>query len=349
MESIGRVSKNLSNRGREYVRTHPRVAWIAGAVLVWMIFEILIRLLIPVPPPHVSLSGEPIFSTGPSWFTNSLLTTIIVDVIVIGLALLARSGMSLVPSGFYNLMEAAIEYLYGLAQSVAGKDARKYFPWAVTIFLFVIISNWSGLIPGVGSIGYFHAEGHEAEGDHAYVLSDQLAMADGQLILRATPAEEEGHAKFVPLFRAPSADLNMTFALAISTMIMVQVWGVQALGGSYFRKFWNTSGEGMFKGINIFVSILELISEISRILAFGFRLFGNIFAGEIMLATMAFLVALLLPIPFYMLEIFVGFVQALVFMMLTLAFASMATVSHGGEGHGGEHHHEPAHAEQASH
>jgi F-type H+-transporting ATPase subunit a len=118
-------------------------------------------------------------------------------------------------------------------------------------------------------------------------------------------------------------------------MFMVQVHGIRALGGGYFRKFWNTSGHGFMKGINVFVSILELISEVSRIISFGFRLFGNIFAGEIVLATMAFLVAFLIPLPFYLLEILVAAVQALVFMMLALVFFTMATISHA---HGDEHH-----------
>ena len=152
----------------------------------------------------------------------------------------------------------------------------------------------------------------------------------------APPRDEEEHGKFVPLLRAPSADLNMTFALAIATMVMVQIWGVRFLGGSYFRKFFNFSGpNGFMKGINAFVGILELISEFARILSFGFRLFGNIFAGEIVLATMAFLIAFLLPVPFYVLEVFVGFVQALVFMMLTLVFFQMASIGHGGHD---EHH-----------
>jgi F-type H+-transporting ATPase subunit a len=113
-------------------------------------------------------------------------------------------------------------------------------------------------------------------------------------------------------------------------MFSVQVWGVRFLGGSYFRKFFTFSGPNLFmKCISAFVGILELISEFARILSFAFRLFGNVFAGEIVLATMAFLGAFLLPVPFYALEVFVGFVQALVFMMLALVFFQMASLSHG--------------------
>jgi F-type H+-transporting ATPase subunit a len=155
-------------------------------------------------------------------------------------------------------------------------------------------------------------------------------------------AEEEGEGaaaehgpKFVPLFRAPSTDLNMTFALAITTMVMVQVWGVRTQGTAYFAKFTNAKGSNIgMKIINGFVSFLEIISEFSRIIAFGFRLFGNIFAGEVVLGTMAFLIPFFLPVPFYVLEVGVGVIQALVFMMLALVFFTMATISHGHEEHG---------------
>lgn len=325
-----------------FLTANPRrTALLAGGLVL-----LIVSFFIPVPQPHVALSGEALFETGPKWFTNSVFTTLVIDIILILLAVSATRKMNLVPSGIQNAFEAIIEYLFNLAESVAGKAATTYFPWVATLFLFILLSNWSGLIPGVGSIGFFHTGAHEEqkEGEsHGMALDHQLAMVDGSPVLiqaadaaaKQAAAEEEGHAKFVPLFRAPSADLNVTFALALATMFMVQVHGVRALGGSYFSKFWNTSGHGFMKGINIFVSILELISELSRILTFAFRLFGNIFAGEVVLATMAFLVAFLVPLPFYFLEILVGAVQALVFTMLALAFFSMATISHA---HGDEHH-----------
>jgi F-type H+-transporting ATPase subunit a len=209
------------------------------------------------------------------------------------------------------------------------------------------------LIPGVSSIGYYHhGEAVEESGEHALNLDGQLAMADGNLAFigplaqAATPesgesedevtADEHGP-KFVPLFRAPSTDLNMTFALAITTMVMVQVWGMRAQGGAYFAKFVNTSGPNVgMRIISGFVSFLEIISEFSRIIAFGFRLFGNIFAGEVVLGTMAFLIPLFLPLPFYVLEVGVGVIQALVFMMLALVFFTIATISHGHEEHGAQ-------------
>jgi F-type H+-transporting ATPase subunit a len=321
--------------------TQQRKTWtiILGGLLL---ASLLIRFIAPVPPPHVALSGEPLFSAGPKWFTNSVLTTVIVDIILLVLALSVRFSIKEIPSGLQNVMETVIEALYGLAESVAGKNALRFFPWVATIFLFVIISNWSGLIPGVGSIGFYHPVKEQGDG-HTSLLDNQLAMVGGNILLSAPEGAQSAPAsavsekgKFIPLFRAPSTDLNVTFAIALATMVMVQIWGVRHLGSSYFNKFFNFRGpNGFMKGINGFVSILELISEISRIIAFGFRLFGNIFAGEIVLATMAFLIAFLLPVPFYVLEVFVGFVQALVFMMLALVFFQMATISHGS--HDGHH------------
>lgn len=333
------------NKIQTWVQNNPKKASLYGAIALALILGFVLH----APVPHVELAGEPILAGGPSWLTNSFLTTLIVDVILVVVAFLATSSMKIVPSGLQNALEAVIEYIYGLAESIAGKNVKRFFPISATIFMLVLVSNYTGLIPLVGSLGFCHAEGEAAE--HALVMDNQLAMADGNLILVAPAAEEPAAAaeashgntcdagmKLVPLFRAPSADLNMTLALGLTTMVLVQYFGFSDLGGSYFKKFWNTSGQGMMKGINIFVGILEAISEVARIISFTFRLFGNIFAGEVVLATMAFLCAYLIPLPFYFLEVLVGAVQALVFMMLSLVFFSMAVVSHG-------EHHEEGHAE----
>jgi F-type H+-transporting ATPase subunit a len=151
-----------------------------------------------------------------------------------------------------------------------------------------MISNWSGLLPGVGSIG----------------ISE--------------------HEKLIPLFRAPTADLNTTLALAIVAIISVQWAGLKTLGVHYLSKFINFSSP-----VNFFVGILEIISEFSRLISFTFRLFGNIFAGEVLLAVVAFLIPAVVPVPFLGMEIFVGFIQALVFSMLTATFLSMAVIKEG--------------------
>lgn len=306
----------------------PRNAYLSLFALVLLIASFILK----TDSPHVSLAAEPLLADGPAWLTNSLLTTIIVDIIIIVLAIATRFSLKMSPTGFGNFMEMVIEALYNLVESVSGKAARTYFPWVATIFIFVIISNYSGLIPGVGSIMVNHVpangEEHSVEG-HSSVISGELAMADGGFVL-FDAAAEEGHAKAVPLLRSPSADLNLTFALALITMVMVQFWGVRAQGVKYFKKFFNFSfkdgvGMGIIMGV---VGILELIGEFAKIISFAFRLFGNIFAGEVLLAVMAYLIAFLLPMPFYGLELFVGFIQALVFMMLATVFFTIATVSH---------------------
>ncbi len=310
----------------------PRNAFLSLFALLLFVASLMLR----IDTLHVSLAAEPLLDDGPAWMTNSLLTTLVVDLIIIALALATRFSLKMSPTGFGNFMELVVEALYGLVESVAGKRARVFFPWVATIFIFVILSNYIGLIPGVGSIVVeqtpAHGEEKATEG-HGSISNGELAMADGGFMLFDTGAAasaEDVHVKEVPLFRSPSADLNLTFALALITMVMVQFWGVQALGLKYFKKFFNFNfKDGIGMGIIMaVVGILELIGEFAKIISFAFRLFGNIFAGEVLLAVMAYLVTFLLPMPFYGLELFVGFIQALVFMMLATVFFSIATISH---------------------
>lgn len=346
-----RIKEGLGVRLSNSIKANP----VKSGVIIGTVVLLIVGLFLNVPEPHVALGGEAINSQVPWWFTNSLLTTLIVDVILLLLAFGVFFSQKMVPSGLQNAMEAIIEYFWGLAEQISGKAAKTYFPWIMTIFLFVILSNWTGIIPGVGSVGWnqMHEEEHATSQEQVVDrMAGQLAMADGKLVLltpdkvaAALPAVSAAEAEggmvehFIPLFRAPSADLNVTFAISLTVMTLVQIYGFRALGFSYLQKFFTLRGQGMMKGISAFVGILELISEISRILSFGFRLFGNIFAGEIVLATMAFLMAFVLPAPFYILEVFVGFVQALVFAMLALVFFTLST-----HGHGDDHGHDEAHA-----
>lgn len=300
-----------------------------------VVLLLVLSLIIRVPPPHVSLAAEPILSQGPKWLTNSLVTTVIVDVVILIMALAAVVGMKEIPRGWQNIMEMVVEGMYNLTESVSGHGTvwtKKFFPWVMTIFIYVLVSNYIGLIPGVGSIGFYHPA--EAEGGHAVVeTAAHISEATEGVLAASVPVEaqaEEGKEVFVPLFRAPSADLNMTLALALISVFMTQVYGVQALGLRYFNKFFVNPAKDF---MGFVVGFFELISEISKIISFSFRLFGNIFAGEVVLMVMAFLVTFLLPVVFYGLELFVGFIQALVFMLLTLAFFTMATVSHHDEHH----------------
>lgn len=274
---------------------------------------------------HVELAAESLLEHGPKWFTNGLLTTLLVDIVIILMAVFAVSRMKEVPGGWQNIVEMLVEGMWNLTQSIAGHgsaNSRKFFPWVMTIFIFVLVSNYIGLLPGFGSIGVYHTAG--ADGHAQVELGSQLAMAGGEAVA-APEAAEEGSKVLVPLFRSPSADLNVTLALALISVVMTQFFGVQALGLSYFGKYFQNPFKKLMPSV---VGIFELIAEISKIISFSFRLFGNVFAGEVVLMVMAFLVTFLLPSVFYGLELFIGFIQALVFMLLTLAFFTMATVSH---------------------
>ena len=285
---------------------------------------LVVSIFLPKPELHVSLAPEIVLYHGPSWFTNTYLTTINVDVILIVGALVVRAGLRReVPKGFTNVMEAIIDFLRSnLVEGIAGKNTGRFFPFVATIFFLVIVSNYVGLIPGVNTIqSPWSVPAH----DHALAGTEMVASEAG--LANVTAAAEEGHVSTKPLLRAPSTDLNMTFALALLTMVMVQYFGFKDLGLRYLRKFFafKKGGLGAVMGV---VGLLELLSEFAKIVSFAFRLFGNIFAGEVLLAVMAFLIPFMVPSVFYGFEIFVGFIQAAVFMMLALIFFQAATVSH---------------------
>lgn len=241
---------------------------------------------------HISLAAEKIFFASFLPITNSLLISIFVSLLLIGLGLGLKNQLKPIPSHLQNLIEAIIEIFLDLYESIVGtKKAKAFFPICFTLFIFILFNNWFGLVPGVGTIGFWK------EAEHGKVL--------------------------VPLLRAGTADLNLTFALAIIAVISVQFFGFRFLKADYFKKFFN------FKSpIDFFIGILELISELAKIISFAFRLFGNIFAGEVLLMVIAFLIPYFAPLPFYGLEIFVGLIQAFVFTMLTVVFLNVATISH---------------------
>lgn len=301
---------------------------------------------------HISINAEKVFDVAGIPVSNSILTTWIVSLIIFFICSKIFKSFSVAkinqkPNRFQSLVEMIIEGLFNLVQSIAGsnKKARIFFPLISTFFIFILLSNWSGLIPGVGTIGFKETAKVEAVENHALTEEEGVVAvepsaadavhAESQELVAETnpdsiteePAHEESveeHSKFVPYFRGPTADLNTTLALAVFAMVSVQIAGFKFLGFHYSAKFFN------FKGpIDFFVGILELSSEFSKIISFAFRLFGNIFAGEVLLTVMAFLMPLFGPIPFLGLEVFVGLVQALVFSMLALVFMNLATMGHG--------------------
>jgi F-type H+-transporting ATPase subunit a len=256
-------------------------------------------------PFELPLIGHELPNTLPAtWLTMALLILV---------SFFAFRKPKMVPSGLQNVIEMPVEFFYNFVEGVAGEQARRFFPLVATFFFFILISNWMGLLPGFGSIGLM--EPHH-----------------GEEIL-------------VPFFRSANADLSTTIALAIISVVVTQYFGLKALGLPYLGKFLNfqrvvnfLQGRGsafdLLTGlVEIPVGLLELLSEFTKILSFSFRLFGNIFAGEVLLIVMGFLVAFIAPLPFMLLEVFVGFVQALIFAMLSLVFFMMATVHHGEGSH----------------
>lgn len=274
---------------------------------------------------HLSLSAETLVTVGGFHITNSIATSLIVTtlLIIFGFIVRAKLTNTTKPSGIQNVAEFIVESLFSFVSTTTNdyKKSLKFFPFIATFFLFIILNNWFGLLPGVGSIGLSKTEDKPAVEIATETTSETLLETSAN----ESETIEPEHAKkeFIPLFRAGTADLNTTIALALISILMVQIFGFTHLSIGYLTKYFNFESPIMF-----FVGLLELVSEFSKILSFAFRLFGNIFAGEVLLAVMGVLAPVLVPIPFYGLELFVGFIQALVFSLLSLVFFNMATQGH---------------------
>lgn len=242
---------------------------------------------------EISIKAEEIFRIG-SWpVTNSVLLAFVALAALALLALLIKRKVSLIPGKLQSIFELLLEEILKMMDTVLGtrRLSEKYLPLVATIFLFILTSNWLGLLPIIGPIGI---KGHGATGHGASAL--------------------------IPLFRSPASDLNFTIALAVISVAGVNFLGVAALGfRQHFGKFFTLKNP-----ILSFTGILEFISEFVKIISFSFRLFGNVFAGEVLLVIVGFLAPYFLPLPFMFLEVFVGFIQAFIFSMLTLVFIAMA-------------------------
>lgn len=352
--------------------------WVIILIIIGNVFAV--RAIGPIMP-HVQVPAEHIAGPyqlpvlGELYFTNTIFALLIADVILLLIALrvrLATRSGDLVLSGFPAAMEAFVEGIYGLIESTAGKWAKRIFPWMATIILLLLIVNWMELFPGVDSIGTFHKPhaplpAYETKtlftiGDFPVsTITEEVHLEDhaGEAgYTEETGGEHqeesdhydypEGVVGFTPWVRVTSTDLNFTVALALISVFMTQVIGVQALGLSYFSKFfqfknfaqmWTKPKLGPFDVlmpfIDIFVGLLELIAEIAKIISFAFRLFGNIFAGMVLLFVVGSLVPVFVQSGVLLLEFMVGLIQALVFGMLTMVFMTMATQGH--DDHGEEH------------
>ena len=271
---------------------------------------------IAIEKPHPELPSEAVFHVLGWPITNSMLATWVTIIFLVGFSYLATRRMKLVPGRLQAAFEFIVGWVYDLCCSVAGeKNGRRFFPIVATIFLFVGFNAWLSLIPGYGSI-----LAHTAEGE-------------------------------IHLLKAANTDLNTTLAIAIVSFIFVEATALRGLGLSYLKKFlnfsefWNSTKKlfkgdlkgglsGMFTGfIFIFTGLLEGLSEFIRIISLSFRLFGNMTAGEILLMVVAFVVPWVFAVPFYGLELLIGFIQALIFAGLTLIYVTVAVTPHEEEAH----------------
>ncbi|HEY9585325.1 MAG TPA: F0F1 ATP synthase subunit A [Candidatus Paceibacterota bacterium] len=245
---------------------------------------------------HASIIAEQVGEWGSIPITNTLIMSWIVLALLIIGAIIVRARLTLYPGKLQVFLELLIGTAYQYVEEVLESKAlaRRYFPFLMTIFLFILTANMLEFIPGVGSIGLF-AESHGV-------------------------AAELGHSEFIPLLRSLATDLNMPLALAIIAFIVIEVAGMRTFGFfRYMSRFFNFHSPLAF-----LVGIIELVSEFIRLISFSFRLFGNIFAGEVLIAVALFFTPYIIPVPFMAFEVFVGFIQAAIFAMLTLFFIKLA-------------------------
>lgn len=254
------------------------------------------------------LAAETLFNIGAFPVTNTYVNSTLAVVLFLVIGFLIKRSIKDVPTGLQNFFEMIMETLLGYFDQVTGSRQKslKFFPLIGSLFCFILVSNWLGIFPGIGSIGLHHVVNGETE--------------------------------FIPIFRPANTDLNLTLAMAIFGVIISHIIGVFTIGfWRYFNKFikvgdvWQAvkskSVQNIFVAlIELMVGFLEIISEIAKMISLSLRLFGNIFAGEVLLTVMASLIAVFVPLPFLGLELLVGLVQATVFSLLVLVYISVATM-----------------------
>lgn len=239
---------------------------------------------------EISLKAQELFNIGGFGITNSFFLTLLVSLILVSGAFIVSRKINIIPGRLQGALEMGTESLLGIMESTLGSSvkAQKYFPLIATIFIFILTSNLFGILPGVGS----------------FIL-------------------EKG-GKEISLFRSPASDLNFTLAFAVVSVLVANILGMMSVGVfHHIGKFLNFTNP-----INFFIGMLELVSEFVRIISLSFRLFGNIFAGEVLLAIMFFLAPYFMPLPFLFLELFIGIIQAFIFAIITLVSISLHTTIH---------------------
>jgi F-type H+-transporting ATPase subunit a len=277
--------------------------------------------------PYISIAPDTLFTIFGFPITNTLLCTWIVIAILLFLCYLGTRRQDLVPSGWQNAFEYLVEGLLGLVESVSGKKkGRMFFPFVASFFAFILIANLLDVIPGIDTIGQI-----TSQASHAGLLFGSDSN------------------EIIPWLRPPTTDLNLTIAMAVISVVATQFFGFAILGPKrQLSKYFNFAAlkRGPMGLVDFVVGLLEIISESGRLVSFSFRLFGNIFAGGVLLAVFAFLVPVVPDILFIPFEIFVGAIQAFVFGFLTLVFMEVGTISHD---HAESSTHEEGHEAIATH
>ena len=274
---------------------------------------------------ETTIFAEPIFHVGPPAggfsITNSLLNSWLAVLVIVVLCVLLKRNLKQIPGKLQHIFEIFLEGALSLCNQVTNdrKITLKIFPLVASLFIFILVNNWLGLLPFVGSVGFL--------------------------------AQEAGNSVFVPIFRAGTADINTTLALSLAIVIGSNIFGIMVIGAwKIFNKYVNIKALGgimtkfrkdksviIVAPIAFFVGLLELIGEMAKVASLSFRLFGNIFAGEVLLASMGAIFLYILPTPFLFLEVFIGLIQALIFSLLAAVYFTIASQDH--EEHEEEHEH----------
>jgi F-type H+-transporting ATPase subunit a len=284
---------------------------------------------------HVELAAETLWEIGPVHITNSMfMMFVVMAAILIVFTIIAR-GAKMIPGRAQGVIEMIVEFILDLVEGTAGRRiGRRIFPLIAGIFIFILFANFSGLLPGVGTITL-----DTSDDSHA---SETTLTTEGEGDTAASGATaEEEHSTEVPIMRPPTADLNMTLAMSLLTFVVVQIAGVSAHG---------LGGRIKHMADPPFLFPIEVISELSRIISLAARLFGNVFAGEVLLGVMygmasaikIALVPLVFPVVFIGLEVLFGTIQALVFALLTLIYITLAAAGHDDHEHEDAPAHDPA-------
>lgn len=260
---------------------------------------------------EVTIFAEPIFHIGGFQITNSLLVSWVVVLLIVIVGIRVKRKINIIPGKIQNAFEIVIDKFLEVFDSVTSSREKslKFFPLIFAFFIFILLNNWLGLLPGVGSVGEV--------------------------------ASEHGESTLIPFLRGGTADLNTTLALAIIGVVASHILGILSVGlFHHFNKFINIKAaieipKKVFKDptiiivnpIKIFVGLLEVVGEIAKVASLSFRLFGNVFAGEVLLVSISAILAFGLPIPFMFLEVLVGLIQALIFAILILVYLTIHTTA----------------------